>query len=123
MIISLREKRRIGVDFRHCLIGSIKGLADESKRVRSKLHICHSDVGKNELADSRRFIGNRSRHNLLAYAFLRHVPYSLVEKKCRDDNKPDPKLIHEIVSMHTNKYLLNYEIYSLDAVKNWLEGK
>lgn len=39
--------------------------------------------------------GRRRRHRLLAYGYLRGRTYKQMEATCREDNKPDPKLITE----------------------------
>ena len=102
-------------DFRHCLVGSIKGLASESKLIRHRLHSSKSDERKNSFAESRKFLGLHTRHHLLAYAYLKGIPYFKIESKCREDNKPDAKLICNILAM--------YLYYPLDpeTVKKWLE--
>jgi len=39
--------------------------------------------------------GRQRRHRLLAYGYLRGKTYKQMEATCREDNKPDPKLIAE----------------------------
>lgn len=87
------------------LIGSIKGLAEESKRARSSLHKATSPEAVWDLASRKRAVGGSIRHLLLAYAFLRGKDYLAVEAKCADDNKPDAKSIFKLVEANAPQWI------------------
>lgn len=45
-------------------------------------------------------VRQQARHVLLAYAFLRGVPYRTVEARCRPDNEPIPQHIVNVLFVH-----------------------
>jgi hypothetical protein len=61
---------------------------------------------------------------LLAYAFLRGISYSSLEKNCRFDNKPKAQKILEIAHQHI---VLHWEIdqghWTVEKVEKWLSGE
>ena len=113
----------LGTDSKFCLIGKIKGLAVEAKRARDRLLKSTSDKAVCRLAYRKRIVSIDVRHHLLAYAFLRGVPYNSIEKNCRFDNKPKAAKILEIAHQHI---VLHWEItqghWSLEKVNQWLAG-
>ena len=74
----------------------IKGLAAEGQRTRKYI-----DRSVKEKRDSfwrlKREIGVDARNYLLAYGLLRNVPYSLMERRCREDNKPNVEIVTRII--------------------------
>jgi hypothetical protein len=116
-------------NFKFVLLGKIKGLAGEVKHTRKRLLKSKSEKITYSLADRKRIVGYDARHHLLAYAYLRGVPYRKVEKNCALDNRPSPGLIFEIIEAHAPKWL-PYDQYtksfggayavSLNDVHVWL---
>lgn len=62
----------------------------------------------------KRSFGRETRHLLLAYAFLRGVPYARAEPKCGDTNGPSILDIVAVAGTHGPA--------SVDAVRAWLDG-
>jgi len=62
--------------------------------------------------------GRQRRHRLLAYGYLRGRTYKQMESKCREDNKPDPKLIAEYAFYYggPSKDMV------LSAIKLWFDA-
>lgn len=104
---------------KYCLIGKINGLSLEAKKARKKFL---KNTKKNGYCVWRKLvIGKDIRHHLLAYAFMRGLPYSAVEPKCREDNSPKVKDILNITLAH----ICSYEHYQWteDRVIKWLRGE
>lgn len=105
------------------LVGKINGLSLAVKKAKSK--VVKSKV---ELKDIKHIIkkdiGKESRHHLLAYAFLKEIPYLTVEKKCREDNKPNAQAITNVIKSCICDYDKTYypETWSVTTVKLWLSG-
>jgi hypothetical protein len=114
-------KNIINKYYKHCLIGKINGLSDEVKRTRVKLLKGKTETHRNEIAVAKRFVGNESRHYLLAYAFMRGDSYLSIERKCRSENKPSAERILEIVHSHMYKFMRSK--VTIDMVKAWLAGE
>lgn len=114
-------KNTISSNYKFCLIGKIKGLAEEVKRARVRLRKGRSEMYKQNVAMTKRFIGSEARHHLLAYAFMKHVPYALVEQKCAEDNKPHPDCILDIV--HCHMFPFQKKQWTIDMVTAWLKGE
>lgn len=112
-----------GNNSKFCLIGKIKGLAVEARRARVRLLKSKSDKVVWSLSHRKRLVGIDTRHHLLAYAFLRGDAYLLLEKRCREDNKPKSKLILEIVQQHVPEYEIKNGWWSLEKIENWLKGE
>lgn len=95
---------------RNILIAKIKGLANEKQRLKKKKRDTY-------------VLSVLTRHHLLAYAFLRKIPYNSVEIKCNKYNKPNEKILCKIVLQcistiyDANKYANKY---CESAVKEWL---
>jgi hypothetical protein len=87
------------------LIGKINGLSTEVKRARTCLRNAKKQEYTWTFAYRKRVVGIDIRHHLLAYAFLRGVPYRLLEANCREDNKPSIKSIFQIVEAHAPKWI------------------
>lgn len=108
------------------LIGKIKGLAEEAKHTRKLLlknrHKEFNGVPLvNMYAITKNIIGEEIRHHLLAYAFMRGESYHKLEKKCRDDNRPDPSLIHKIVLVQDTPFTQLMD-HSLEDIMSWIKG-
>ena len=102
-----------------CLIGKIKGLSLESRKIRSRIDKSKKIEYKVRLITLKNDIGKYSRHHLLAYAFLRGKLYISVEKKCQV--KPNPELIFEIV--HSSIHSFQKRIFTIDTINSWLKGE
>lgn len=113
-------EKNISKYYKHCLIGKINGLAEQVKRTRVLIVKGRTEIYKNEVAMTKRFIGSEARHHLLAYAFMKHIPYSSIEKKCASGNKPDAVRILEIV--HSHMYSFQRKQWTTDMVIAWLKG-
>ncbi len=95
---------------RVCLVGKIKGLSEESKRANKKFNIYIKN-----------YIGSNVRHHLLAYAILKGLNYNSLERKCRENNKPNSKLILEIINSHLSEY--QRKNYTIEKIDQWLNGE
>lgn len=92
------------------LIGKINGLAAQSRGATN--HIRKAKAKKNtskiwQLAYRKHVVGIDVRHHLLAYAFLRGVPYRKVESKCGEFNQPRADLIFKVIEQHA-PYCVHY---------------
>ena len=98
----------------------IKVNETESREIRKKIH---ASKGKErwDLWIDKRELGDQTRYMLLAYAFLRGVPYQIVEQKCGVGNEPSRCALHAHIFMRfANKEAP--EITNLsERVKVWLE--
>jgi hypothetical protein len=112
------------------LIGKINGLSEQAKRARLRLR---SEKEKPWIFALRKYLlGKDVRHHLLAYAFLRGVPYREIEANCREDNKPASADIFKIIQQHAPSYIA-YDPYNksgggsysvaAEDVALWLDGK
>ena len=88
---------------RHEFKGKINGLAQQSAKIRRNILRSKGDH-RNDLWLQKRWLGTRTRHVLLAYAYLRGIPYTTVEPKTAKDNPPDVHLIYLIVQETLGKY-------------------
>lgn len=117
-------------DCKFLLIGKINGLANESKRARILYRGAKEKGWK--FAHRKNLVGFEARHYLLAYGFLRGIPYKKMELNCREDNEPNPKSIFKIVQLHAPSYIMydpytktggkTYTVVEEDVVK-WLAGE
>jgi hypothetical protein len=90
--------------YRHRLVGKIKGLAAESQQLRLTIKKTNKKTHEAKvwgLTYAKQKVGWEARHLLLCYAALRGVPYRTLEPKCRKDNKPDPKLLFQLIEGHS----------------------
>lgn len=107
-------------DRKFCLIGKIKGLSDEVKIVRKRIYSSTSIGQVNKYSGIKKSIGSDIRYHLLAYTFLKDLPYKSAESKCRDDNKPNPTVLLDMIKFHVPRWSQNYSKITLDLVKDWL---
>jgi len=113
------------------MIGTIKGLAVEAKRARKLILGAHSNEALWSCTWRKKLVGANIRYNLLAYAFLKGMPYAKLEQKCREDNKPHATPIFAIVKANAPSWLA-YDKFTkqgggpyvptVEAVQAWLEG-
>jgi hypothetical protein len=84
----------------YCMVAKIKGLAQESQIIRSKKEKALSQKDTKLFYNCYNALNQLSvdaRHHLLAYAFIRDIPYKKVENK---SNKPiDVKKLLQIVQV------------------------
>jgi hypothetical protein len=103
---------------KYCLIGKIKGLSIESKQTRKRFL---KNPKRGSLSYRKQVLGVNIRHHLLAYAFMRGVPYSAIESKCREGNEPVAKLILTVVLAHLYPY--QHSQWTEERVCKWLNGE
>lgn len=103
-----------------CLVGEIKGLSEEIKRTRKIMYSVKMEY-KPFWQRVKYGVKSNARHYALAYAYLRKIPYNVVEKKCRE--KPNAETILKIVMLHS--YFTSFTFYKdgLANVNAWLEDK
>lgn len=66
------------------LRSEIKRLADEGRSFHPRIRAA-SGLERHALRNEKWDLGQEARHLLLAYAFLRGVPYRVLEPRCRED--------------------------------------
>ena len=104
----------------------IKSLADEARVIRREVKKTKGHywvdgdyvlgcVGDQLTSHNRNVVRVEQRHTLLAYAFYRGVPYSVVEKPS-ENNKPNISHICRILKS------LTYNDYP-SGVQKWLKGE
>lgn len=99
---------------RHTLRVKIKYLSEEARIIRFEECRTKNSFIKENLRDHRLdIVRYEQRHSLLAYAFIRNVPYKVVENKA--EQKPNVKKIIKILANHA-PYLENPE----KALIEWL---
>lgn len=103
-----------------CLMGKIKGLAEESRRTRKMMRGASTEQKYYKLRRVKNSIRFDARHHALAYAYLRKIPYAVVEKKCNE--KPLPESILKVVMLHA--FFVSFTHYKehLTRIQNWLDG-
>lgn len=112
------------LDSKFCLIGKINGLSAQSRRAHRRMIQAKSNESIHALANRKRQIGIDARHHLLAYAFMRGLSYSSIEKSCRSDNKPSPDYIFKIVASHLQPFgKIDNINFSPEIVEQWLRGE
>jgi len=95
----------------------IKALAKEGKAFRPRIHAAQ-DQERYNLWDEKRAVGQEARYLLLAYAFLRGIPYRILEKKCYED---DCKYLRYHLIQGFKDALTNHEYEISEAeLENWL---
>lgn len=110
-------------EVKYCLVGKIKGLAEEIKKAGLILKNGKYREGKDWIIIRRIGLLNSStRYHLLAYAFLSGKRYTKLEAKCRKDNKPKAKIIYDIVKAHLSEYALSYNKITEESISKWLES-
>lgn len=114
--------KKMDLKFKISLIAKIKGLAEEAKNTRKKMYSFKEVEDKPEYIKYRsikEYIKIDARHHLLAYAYMRGIPYSVLEKKC--NITASPQLILKVVVNHSWFYGDTDKL--LNLIRNWLEGK
>ena len=117
------KKVSISKNSQYCLVGKINGLSEAVKRARVFLLKGKTEFSRNNRAILKRDIGIEARHHMLAYAFVRDVPYLSVERKCRAENKPDAERILQIVNSHLHSYEVKQGVCTIDHITMWLKGE
>lgn len=76
----------------------VKSLAAEARIIRlEERRAGHGDL-RNRLAVHRRWhVRFEARHSLLAYGYLRGIPYVAMERTTREDNSPDWDHVEQMV--------------------------
>ncbi len=103
------------------LKAKIKGLAEESHRVR---RLMRDKTGKDrsKLWDLKRWIGKEARYNLLAYALLREIPYSMIEpysnKEYLQPHNFNYSYLLQIVQHHCR--WIDKSIWTPKKVQDWI---
>jgi len=115
------KKVLISKDSQYRLIGKINGLSGSVKSARARILKGKTEESRNNRAITKMIIGLDVRHHLLAYAFLRNIPYLSVEKKC--NRKPDAESILQIVHAHLTSYEVKRGMCPIDKINNWLKGE
>lgn len=100
-----------------CFIGKLKGLAEESKRLRQRMLKHKAEKGYSTLQGARTFLKSEIRHYALAYAFIRKIPYSLLERSCNE--RPNAATIFKIVQHHSF-FMIHLE---KKKIEKWLNGE
>ena len=118
-------------DKKFVLIGKINGLASQARRARDLILKAKDQKAVSSLSYRKHVVGIDIRHHLLAYAFLRGLPYKNVERNCAEDNRPRADWVWTIVETHAPKWI-PYDIISktgggsydatLNEVHVWLAG-
>lgn len=122
-----------------CLTAKIKGLASESQKLTYKIkNVKSSNLELKKRISTiwwcsvyKRDLGIDTRHHLLAYAFIKNIPYSKVESKC--EIKPSIDKILKIVmsvgyirrlSPRTGQLLISSrtEEKMKEELQTWLNG-
>ena len=108
-------------EVKYCLVGKIKGLAEENKKASLILKNKKYREGKGWIVARRvEALNSSTRYHLLAYAFLTGKRYSKLEAKCREDNKPKAKIIFDLVKSHLSEYSLSYNKITEESISEWL---
>lgn len=113
------------------LKAEIKGYAAEAASVRAQIHKSEGAERYN-LWTKKRTIGNHARHALLAYAFLRNVPYSVIEKKMSKVSFHSPYLYNNgAVELNLNQirniclkfvYTYQHDKLTVEQIAAWIQN-
>lgn len=96
------------------LRSEIKEVAEQGRTMNGPIQAAKGPE-RHELRLKKAAVGWSSRHLLLAYLFLREVPYVAGESKCRKNNGPSANAILEQAS----RFIPGLEA---NAVTRWLEA-
>lgn len=100
------------------LVSRLRGFEVEAKSLRVKIKKAQDKERPAwRLRQAKEIIGVDARHHLLAYAFLRGIPYKALEPKCRDENGPNIEMIISVATLFSPSYITD------DKIRNWLDGK
>lgn len=105
-----------------CLVGKIKGLAEQSQYTRALVSKTEKKERKLSLCLSMKSIGFDARHHLLAYGFLKGIPYKSIEAKCRADNKPSAEQIRCVLAVNFWPGMMDRE-FTAEKVNAWLKDE
>lgn len=100
----------------------IKSLVAESVEARKAIHASHGMARWNAWQD-KRGIGAATRDVYLALAFVRKVPYRVLEKKCLEDSLPSYSYARMYFARDIHAALLRAEPESkvcIEDIKDWL---
>lgn len=97
------------------LKSSIKGCEAKGRELVQKI-AATSDMERWQAWAEKRNWGWPTRHCLLAYAFVRGVPYSALEKSTREDNRPSAERVRAWLTD------AGVEVTE-EAVRAWIEGE
>lgn len=101
------DQKRLDRQGNPCLKKTIKWRPNETlERRRNTLH----DHRVHE-------VRKETRHSLLAYGFLRGVPYRTMEQKVREDNEPNLEEVQSIAERFGGKTIDNKK--TEDLLKEW----
>jgi hypothetical protein len=107
---------------KYCLVGKIKGLAEENKR--ASLFIKNGKFKPEKvwvLFKRKDTLSISIRYHLLAYAFLSGKRYSSLEAKCGENNSPSATRINEIIGQHLPQHIITYHSIGEKSITEWLE--
>jgi len=103
------------------LRAKIRGLQATGFTISSRIHKA-AGKRKNDLWNTKRALGVHCRHHLIAYGFLRGVPYYNIEQ-CAANNKPKAQYVLDIINQHNMwDSKRGYVRYDLEMVKQLLDG-
>jgi hypothetical protein len=94
---------------------NLRALEAESREIRKRIHAA-SGMDRWHLWNEKRGHGREARWLLLAYAYLRKVPYRVCEQKCALDNSPSPSAIQHWLKTY------GHEV-ERDLIDAWLEAE
>lgn len=107
---------------KYCLVGKIKGLAEENKRASLFIKNKKFKPEKTWILHRRKeALGISIRYHLLAYAFLSGKRYSSLEAKCGENNGPSIVRINEIIEQHLPQHMISYHSIGEKSITEWLE--
>lgn len=110
-------------EIRDQLKTTIKGRALSSRGMRREANQT-SGMAKHDIHLRMRSYGAATRNYLLAYAFLRGIPYKVAEQSCRPDNPPRARAISSVLEDLDEAFEGNAEIpYGEQAVRDWINAK
>jgi hypothetical protein len=98
----------------------IKGLAEESKRYNKFLKRAQSPAQVIRIQAALLVLGSRARHAMIAYGILRGVPYAKIERKCRENNKPNPKMIQKHIFFVISAW--EEKDWSIEKISEMIKG-
>lgn len=114
--------KRIDSGHKNCLIGKINGLSEQSRKIRKRMN--KAEQTENEAQYYKLYMIKRSirydaRHHALAYAYLKGMPYNVLEPKCHE--APCAEAILKVVMLHSYFHLSYYK-ESIAKIQDWLKG-
>lgn len=100
------------------LKSKIKGMACEIQRTRTYMHRVARERYP-RFYELKKHIGINCRMHSIAYGLIRGVPYSAIERKCREDNRPSPEVITKII--HETVGAWDARSWTLERVQKLLD--